>query len=101
MATETIFHGRQLAAARVLAGLDMRQLAAAAGVALGTLHRLETGGDIHLSETKRQGHVRCSVWQQITAALAAAGVELMPQGNSYGAGVRWTAPRERRRIVKK
>jgi len=70
-------------------------------VARPSLHRLETGGDIHLSETKRQGHVRRSVWQQITAALAAAGVELVLQGTSYGAGVRWTAPRESQRIAKK
>jgi hypothetical protein len=96
VAQVTIFHGRQLAAARVLAGLDMRQLAAAAGVALGTLHRLEACGEIHVSETKRRGYVRRSVWQQITDALADAGVELVAQGGSFGAGVRWKAPHERR-----
>jgi AcrR family transcriptional regulator len=96
MATDTIFEGKQLAAARVLAGLGMRELAAAAGVALGTLHRLEASIVIHVSETKQRGSVRRLVWEQITAALAAAGVELLPQGMSFGAGVRWTAPREHR-----
>jgi hypothetical protein len=61
-----------------------------------TIYRLEASAVIRVAETKRQGHVRRSVWEQITAALAVAGVELLPQGASYGGGVRWTAPREHR-----
>ena len=33
--------------------------------------------------------------ERIIAALATARVELLPEGGSYGAGVRWTAPRDR------
>jgi hypothetical protein len=88
--------GRQLAAARALAGLGIRELAAAAAVTVRTLHRLGTGGMIQVAERKRHGCVRRALWAQVVAALAGAGVELLPQGASFGAGVRWTAPRERR-----
>jgi hypothetical protein len=63
---------------------------------LRTIDQLETGGAIHITEKKRHGRVQRVLWVQIIAALADAGVELLPQGASYGAGVRWTAPRERR-----
>ena len=88
--------GKQLAAARALAGLGIRELAAAAEIAPRTLHRLETSGVIHVSEKRRHGHVQRAVWQRIMAALATAGVELLAEGGSFGAGVRWTAPRDRR-----
>jgi hypothetical protein len=96
MATIEVHDGKQLAAARVLAGLGIRELAAAAGIAARTLHRLETGGAIYVAEKKRHGCVQRALWTKITAALADAGVELLPQGASFGSGVRWTAPRERR-----
>jgi hypothetical protein len=89
--------GRQLAAVRALAGLGIRELAAAASVAVRTLHCLETGGSIQVAEKKRHGCVQRDLWGQIVAALAGARVELLPQGASFGAGGRWTAPRERRR----
>jgi hypothetical protein len=92
----TVHDGKQLAAARALAGLGIRELAAAAGTTPRTLHRLEKGGTIHVSEKKRHGHVQRAVWERITGALEGAGVELLPQGAKFGAGVRWTAPRERR-----
>jgi hypothetical protein len=92
----TTHDGKQLAAARALAGLGIRELAAAAAITPRTLHRLETGGVIHVSEKKRHGHVQRAVWNRIMGGLAAAGVELLAEGGSYGAGVRWTAPRDRR-----
>jgi hypothetical protein len=92
----SIYDGKQIAAARALAGLGIRELATAARIAPRTLHRLETGGVIHVSEKKRHGCVQRAVWEQIVAALTAVGVELLRQGTSFGAGVRWTTPRERR-----
>ena len=88
--------GRQLAAARALAGIGIRQLAQLAGTTTRTLHRLENGGPIHVAEKKRHGCVQSELWAQIIAALRTTGVELLPQGSSFGAGVRWSAPRERR-----
>ena len=92
----TTHDGKQLTAARALASLGIRELADAANIAPRTLHRLETSGVIHISEKKRHGHVQRAVWERIMAAFARAGVELLAEGGSHGAGVRWTAPRERR-----
>ena len=80
----------------MLAGLGIRELVTAAGVTPRTLHRLETSGVIHVSEKKRHGHVQRAVWERIMAALAEAGVELLAEGGSFGADVRWIAPRNRR-----
>jgi hypothetical protein len=91
MAIIEIHDGRQLAAARALAGLGIRELAAAASVTVRTLHRLETGGVIQVAQKKRHGCVQRDLWVQIVAALASAGVELLPQGASFGAGVRYGA----------
>jgi hypothetical protein len=96
MPRDTIHDGKQLTAARALAGLGIRELANAAGIAPRTLHRLEVGGVIHVSEKKRHGHVQRAVWERIMAALATAGVELLSEAGSFGAGVRWKKPRERR-----
>lgn len=95
-ASITTHDGKQLAAARALAGLGIRELAAAADIAPRTLHRLEMSGVIHVSEKKRHGHVQRAVWDRLMAALAQVGVELLAEAASRGAGVRWTAPRERR-----
>jgi|SRR5262249_43489153 len=92
----TTHDGKQLTAARALADLGIRELAAAAEITPRTLHRLEMGGFIHVSEKKRHGHVQRAVWERIIAALATAGVELLAEGGSFGAGVRWKEPRERR-----
>jgi len=51
---------------------------------------------IHVSEKKRHGHVQRAVWERIMAALSEAGVELLAEGGSFGADVRWIAPRNRR-----
>jgi len=53
-----------------------------------TLHRLESSGVVHVSEKKRHGHVQHAVKERIIGALAAAGVELLPEGVSFGAGAR-------------
>jgi hypothetical protein len=95
-ASITTHDGKQLAAARALAGFGIRELAAAADIAPRTLHRLEMSGVIYVSEKKRHGHVQRAVWERIIAALATAGVELLAEGGSFGAGVRWKEPRERR-----
>ena len=90
--------GTQLCAARELAGLTILELAAAASIAPRTLNRLEKGGVIHVSEKKRRGHVQRVIWQRIISVLAAAGVELLPEGVSFGAGVRWVHPRAKRPV---
>ena len=73
------FDGRQLTAARALAGLTTEDLAAAAGVTKRTISRLEVGGVLHVSEKKRHGHVSQAVWDKITDAPASHGVELLPE----------------------
>jgi hypothetical protein len=88
--------GRQITAARALAELTVAELAEAAGVTTRTVNRLEVGGIAHISPKKRHGHVSRAVLDKIVAALEAAGVELLAQGGSFGAGVRWRVPRERR-----
>jgi hypothetical protein len=60
------------------------------------LHRLEIGGAVPIAAKRRHGHVSQVVLDKITGALAMRGVELVPQTESFGSGVRWTAPRERR-----
>lgn len=62
--------------ARAATGLGVRELAALAGVAQGTISRLERGEDL-----------RESTVAAIKAALEAAGVEFIPE-NGGGAGVR-------------
>ena len=85
-----IFQGQQLKAARVLAGLTVAQLAQAAGVTIRTVHRLEIGGAINVSATRREGHVSSAVWGRIVDALRIAGVEMTDATKVHGAGVRWT-----------
>jgi hypothetical protein len=59
----------------------------------GTVHRLEIGGEMHISEKRRHGHVSREVWDRIVAALQRHGVELLPETKDHGAGVRWILPR--------
>ena len=79
--------GRQLTAARALAGLTVIELAQDAGVAARTIHRLEIGGVIQIAEKKRHGHVSRDVMGKIVEALARQGVELLSEGGGYGSGV--------------
>ena len=75
--------GPQLRAARAMAGLDRRQLANAAGVAVQTVRRLEGLGRIRATTT---------TVESLQRALEAAGVEFLP-----GRGVR---PREQPAFVR-
>ena len=73
----------QLRAARALLGLDQRALAAAAGLSLPTIQRMEA------SEGTIRGNVDSLV--KIVAALDVAGVELIHEGavsEGGGRGVR-------------
>src|SRR5436190_23763956 len=94
--TLAVHDGQQLAAARVLAGLTVRQLAAAADTTTRTVSRLELGGPVYVAARKRHGHVELALWQKIVEALARRGVELVPEADGRGAGVRWTLPRDER-----
>jgi hypothetical protein len=90
------FDGRQLTAARGLAELTVAELAEAASVAVRSVHRLEICGEMHISEKRRHGHVSREVWDRIVAALQRHGVELLPETDEHGAGVRWLLPRAQR-----
>ncbi|MFZ1101287.1 MAG: helix-turn-helix transcriptional regulator [Hyphomicrobiaceae bacterium] len=87
------FDGRQLTAARALAELTVAELAAEAGVTPRTIHRLEIGGVIHVSDKRRHGHVSRDVWDKIVGALEKHGVELVPESGDRGAGVHWKVAR--------
>ncbi len=87
------FEGRQIAAARALAQLNLLELAREAGVTPRTVHRLETGGVLRVSERRRHGFVSRETWDRLTGALARHGVELLPESNRNGGGARWIRPR--------
>ena len=84
---------RLIVAARGLAGLTIEELAAEAGVTKRTVSRLEVGGVLHIAPKKRHGHVSQDVWGKVTEALARYDVELLPEGDGHGAGVRWRRQR--------
>jgi predicted transcriptional regulator len=71
---------RQMKSARALLGMDQRALAAAAGVSLPTIRRMETS----------QGNVRANVdtLVKVVQALDKAGVELISEGAASAAGGR-------------
>jgi transcriptional regulator with XRE-family HTH domain len=73
----------QLRAARVLLGIDQRQLAALAGLSVPTIQRMEA------SETMVRGNVVSLV--KLIAAFDSAGIEMIDEGapsNALGRGVR-------------
>src|SRR6202158_1405948 len=73
----------QLRAARVLLGVDQRQLAELSGLSVPTIQRMEA------SETMVRGNVDSLV--KLITALEAAGIELIDEGaasSSQGRGVR-------------
>jgi transcriptional regulator with XRE-family HTH domain len=90
------FDGRQVTAARALADLTIIELAEAAGVTKRTVQRLEIGGELHIAKKLRHGHVSGEVWAKIVTALKRHGVELLPETDEHGAGVRWILPRAQR-----
>ena len=76
----------QLRAARVLLGIDQRQLAELSGLSVPTIQRMEA------SETMVRGNVDSLV--KLIAALETAGIEMIDDGavsNSAGRGVRLKA----------
>jgi hypothetical protein len=91
-----VFDGRQLAAARALAGLTVRELAQAASVTKGTVNRIEVAGLVRVAAKLRHGHLSRDVFRKIADALARYGVELVPEDSNHGAGARWALPRARR-----
>ncbi len=72
---------RQLKAARALIGWEQKDLADAAGVAIGTVRRMESG----------DGNIRGNMEtvRKVQAALEAGGIEFIPEKNG-GPGVRLT-----------
>jgi transcriptional regulator with XRE-family HTH domain len=73
----------QLRAARVLLGIDQRQLAELAGLSVPTIQRMEAS----------EAMVRCNVdsLMKLITALDAAGIEMIDEGavsNAEGRGVR-------------
>ena len=78
----------QLRAARALLSIDLRALAALAGVSLPTIQRMEASHDEHV-----RGVI--STLTKVVAALDAAGVELIGNeqpGQGRGRGVRLKTP---------
>lgn len=91
-----IVDGRQIAAARALVNVSVKELAADAAVTERTVGRLEVDAAIHISPKRRHGHVAADTFGKIVVALRQRGVELLPESDDHGAGVRWTLPRARR-----
>jgi transcriptional regulator with XRE-family HTH domain len=87
------FEGRQLTAARALAGLTVARLAEEASVTARTINRLETGGAQSIAPKRRHGYVSAAVWSSIIDALARHGVALLAEGDGRGAGAHWIKPR--------
>ena len=80
----------QLKAARALVGMDQRDLAAASGLSLPTIQRMEA------SDGVIRGNVDSLM--KLIAALEKAGVELINEGavsESGGRGIRLKARRDR------
>jgi DNA-binding XRE family transcriptional regulator len=80
LAPMDVFDGRQLAAARALAGLTVRELAQAAGVTKGTVNRIEVAELVHVAAKLRHGHLGRDVFCKITDALARYGVRARVRG---------------------
>jgi hypothetical protein len=83
--------------ARTVARRSSRSLRAeAAGLTPRTVNRLEVGGEPHFAKKLRHEHVSAEVWTKIVAALKRHGVDLLPETDEHGAGVRWLLPRTQR-----
>jgi hypothetical protein len=87
-----MFHGRQIAAARALANVSTKDLAKAAGVTARTIGRLAIDDVIGISPKFRHGHVSRATFDKIRDALGRLGVELLPEDEDRGGGVRWIRP---------
>lgn len=91
-----IWDGRQITAARALAGLTVRELADRASTTKRVISELESGGLVKVSPERRHGHVSAELWSRIVTALQEAGVELVVERGGHGAGARWIRPRRGR-----
>jgi len=91
-----IWDGRQLTAARAMAGLTVRELAEQASTTKRVISDLESGGSVKVSPERRHGHVSADLWARIVNALQEEGVELLPERGGRGAGARWIQPRRDR-----
>lgn len=88
--------GRQITAARMLAGLTVRELADKAETTKRVISDIETGGLVQVSPTRQHGHISADLWGRIISALEKAGVQLLMERGGHGAGVRWSYPRRDR-----
>ena len=91
-----VWDGRQVTAARALAGLTIIELALKATTTKRVISDIEVGGLIRVSPNRRHGHVSADVWDRIVDALRNAGVELLPESGTHGSGARWILPRRKR-----
>jgi transcriptional regulator with XRE-family HTH domain len=91
-----VIDGRTIAAARALANVSVKELAAEAGVTERTVGRLEVDTTILISPRRRHGHVAKDTFDKIVSALRQRGVELLSEDEDQGAGVRWVRPRAKR-----
>lgn len=83
------WHGRQITAARALAGLTITELAAAARVTERTIRRIEAAEVITIAERLTHGAISQETWKKVVSALHDHNVELTGATASRGAGVRW------------
>lgn len=88
--------GRQVTAARALAGLTVRELADRASTTKRVISDLESGGLVKVSPERRHGHVSAELWSRIVNALREAGVEMTIERGGLGSGARWIQPRRER-----
>lgn len=88
--------GRVLAAARALAAIGVRDLAAAAGTTSRIISSLEARDVIHVAAERRHGCTSMELWARIVAALALYGVAIVEETTFQGAGARYTRPRSER-----
>lgn len=88
--------GRQITAARALAGLTVRELADRASTTKRVISDLESGGLVKVSPERRHGHISAELWTRIVTALEESGVKLLSEGGGHGAGARWIQPRRTR-----
>ncbi|MFM9940582.1 MAG: hypothetical protein ACKVP7_13955 [Hyphomicrobiaceae bacterium] len=83
--------GRLLAAARALANLTVRELAAEADTTRRVISDLEQA-TIRVADRRRHGFTSPELWSRIIAALGRRGVEIVAANNGHGAGARWLKP---------
>ncbi|MBS0251230.1 MAG: helix-turn-helix transcriptional regulator [Proteobacteria bacterium] len=83
------WHGRQVTAARALAGLTITELASEAGVTERTIRRIEAAETITIAERLTYGAFSLATWEKVVTALFDNGVELFPPTGTRGPGVRW------------